>query len=126
MTYDGSTLNHRLQGRCLRIDIYNKANQLKKQQTKNRPIATFFLYSFFYGLKAPYWYSILLNPLEKSNNLNFFIFLCIKYNTFIFVNFIDIIVSCLLIFFSLFALQSCAREEILANGGSISHHHGGK
>ena len=23
------------------------------------------------------------------------------------------------------ALQACAREEILANGGSISHHHGG-
>ena len=27
---------------------------------------------------------------------------------------------------SLLVLQMCAREEILANGGSISHHHGGE
>lgn len=28
--------------------------------------------------------------------------------------------------FILFALQHAARDEILANGGSLSHHHGGK
>jgi hypothetical protein len=30
-------------------------------------------------------------------------------------------VTCFIVFF-----QNLAREEILANGGSISHHHGGK
>ena len=27
---------------------------------------------------------------------------------------------------SFLVIQACARDEILANGGSISHHHGGK